>query len=554
MSTAVLEPYNNWPNDQGFDTDYEERTPIELKVTGKIPAYAAGLLYRTGPGGYKVDTEKGTTISMSHWFDGFTQVHRFQIIPSTDPSSSSRILYNSRHTVDALIENIRKSGSYDSFSFGQKRDPCQSFFGKVRSVFSPTAPSADGRHNTNIGVTVSVNPPGLPFIKDDDQEGHASGIKSLWTKTDASIFAQLDPETLEPMGFAEQTSLLPELKGPFAAAHAKSDPVTGDVFNYNLEVGKKATYRVFRVSAATGKTDILGTITDAPGAYLHSLILTENYVVLCVWAGHYAWHGAKVLWERNMLDALSEFDASQPTKWYVIDRKHGKGVVANYDGDPFFCFHTINAWEEPSSCDPLQTDIVADLSAYENLDVLKKFYYDHLKSTSPAARDFMKDKGATTRANIHRWRLPSITSDGTSARRKAILDFSVPKEKSCELPTMNPRFVTKPSRYIYGATDRGHSTFFDGLAKYDTKTQDAVFWHEHGHNPGEAIFIPNPNGTEEDDGILLSVVLDGYKGKSYLLVLDARTVKEVGRASLESAVGFGFHGTYAATGKNGLDY
>jgi torulene dioxygenase len=125
----------------------------------------------------------------------------------------------------------------------------------------------------------------------------------------------------------------------------------------------------------------------------------------------------------------------------------------------------------------------------------------------------MKDKGATTRANIHRWRLPSITSAGTSARSKAILDFSVPKEKSCELPTMNPRFVTKPSRYIYGATDRGHSTFFDGLAKYDTKTQDAVFWHEHGHNPGEAIFIPNPNGTEEDDGILLSVVLTDIKGR-----------------------------------------
>jgi len=551
MSTVVLEPFNNWPNDKGFDANHEERIPIELQVSGHIPAYAAGTLYRTGPGGYQIDTEKGTTLSMSHWFDGFTQVHRFQIIPSSDASSSSRIMYNSRHTVDPLIESLRKSGSYDKFSFGQKRDPCQSFFRKVMSAFTPASSATD---DNNIGVTVSVNTPGLPSIKDVDQAGHASGIQSLWTKTDASIFARLDPETLEPIGFADQTALLPELKGPFSAAHAKSDPITGDIFNYNLEVGRKTSYKIFHVSATTGKTDIIATIADAPGAYLHSLVLTENHVVLCVWAGHYAWGGTKLLWERNFLDALSEFDASKPAKWYVVDRKHGKGVVAKYEGDPFFCFHTINAWEESSPSDPSQIDVVVDLSAYENLDVLKKFYYDNMKSTSPTAREFMKDKGASTRANVHRWRLPSIASTGTSTPGRALLDFSVPKENSCELPTMNPRFITKPSRYIYGAADRGYSTFMDGLVKLDTKTQNAVFWHEHGHNPGEAIFVPDPNGTEEDDGILLSVVLDGFKGKSYLLVLDAKTVKEVGRASLDCAIGFGFHGTYVAPGKNVLDY
>ncbi|KAL8687954.1 MAG: hypothetical protein Q9218_006016 [Villophora microphyllina] len=36
------QPYNDWPNDAGFETFHEEKTPIELKVTGKIPAYAAG--------------------------------------------------------------------------------------------------------------------------------------------------------------------------------------------------------------------------------------------------------------------------------------------------------------------------------------------------------------------------------------------------------------------------------------------------------------------------------------------------------------------------------
>lgn len=67
--------------------------------------------------------------------------------------------------------------------------------------------------------------------------------------------------------------------------------------------------------------------------------------------------------------------------------------------------------------------------------------------------------------------------------------------------------------------------------KYGTNTRRAIYWEQHGHNPGEAIFIADPNRTVEDDGVLLSVVLDGLEGKSDLLVLDAKTVKEVYRQS-----------------------
>jgi len=60
----------------------------------------------------------------------------------------------------------------------------------------------------------------------------------------------------------------------------------------------------------------------------------------------------------------------------------------------------------------------------------------------------------------------------------------------------------------------------------------------------------------EDDGVLLSVVLDGPAGKSYLLVLDAQTMTEVGRAQLDGVVGFGFHGTHVSSldSRRGLDF
>lgn len=69
-------------------------------------------------------------------------------------------------------------------------------------------------------------------------------------------------------------------------------------------------------------------------------------------------------------------------------------------------------------------------------------------------------------------------------------------------------------------------------------------WSEAHVAPGEPIFIPDPNGTEEDDGVVLSVVLDGKVGTSMLVVLDARDMSELGRAVMDTPFPFGFHGSF----------
>jgi torulene dioxygenase len=89
----------------------------------------------------------------------------------------------------------------------------------------------------------------------------------------------------------------------------------------------------------------------------------------------------------------------------------------------------------------------------------------------------------------------------------------------------------------------------DGIAKFDNVTQTSILWETEGHTPGEAIFVADPEGTGEDDGVLLSVVLDGHADKSYLLVLDARNLKELGRADMAGPMSFGFHGAYKGADK-----
>ena len=53
-----------------------------------------------------------------------------------------------------------------------------------------------------------------------------------------------------------------------------------------------------------------------------------------------------------------------------------------------------------------------------------------------------------------------------------------------------------------------------------------------------------PGGRREDDGVLLSVVLDAGRRTSFLLVLDARDMSELGRAAVPHHIPFGFHGLH----------
>ena len=115
-----------------FDVSYEERDPIELEIEGSIPAFAAGILFRTGLGIRNIEAENGKLFRVHHWFDNLAQVHRFQIHPPSIPGEAVRVTYNSRSTCDGLIEKIRATGHRDGVTFGAKYDPCMSLFQKVR--------------------------------------------------------------------------------------------------------------------------------------------------------------------------------------------------------------------------------------------------------------------------------------------------------------------------------------------------------------------------------------------------------------------------------------
>lgn len=601
-------------------------------MTGTIPAWACGTLFRTGPGQSQIEGTTRGTYYVAHWFDGLAHSHRFDIVPRGTPDSDRsppvKVLYSSRRQSEALVKHILKHGRRLTMSFAQRREPCIGLLGKFMGAWRASRAKPENRTLENICVAVQMDVPGLrpaqaptaseKFPGDSESLGLESSKSNeqpslpsrgqnatagqqhstVWITSDIPGMRQIDTTTLEPIGYARQDTLHPQLKGPLTCAHAQRCPRTGDMFNFNTELGRVPTYRVFHVSASTGQTSILATIQrpDLRPAYIHSLWLTENFVVLCVPSTHLGGSGLKMLWEGNLLDAIEPFDEGKQWRWFVVDRHGRNGVIQEFESPAGFFFHTVNAYEDwgeesanggggkpknspnaaygKSEARRRTVDIYCDLIAYPTTDVLFSLYYNVIMDREGAAAAYWGDESRAreTISRLVRYRLRVPAPESTAASNSSSATPSIPRNTvqtaECvftilgphagELPTINAAYATRRHRYVYSLPSRGLSTLVDTIAKTDTLTREALLWTApRGHTPGEAIFVGRPKGRyedttktdgssdpDEDDGVLLSVVLDGVKRTSYLLCLDAKTMRELGRADVGFPLGLGFHGAH----------
>merc|ERR1719187_406475 len=81
--------------------------------------------------------------------------------------------------------------------------------------------------------------------------------------------------------------------------------------------------------------------------------------------------------------------------------------------------------------------------------------------------------------------------------------------------------------------------------KLNVKTGNVTHWGpEEGVFPSEAVFVPTPGSVIEDDGVLLSGLLDAKFQKGFILVLNATTMEEISRAKAPINTPFGLHNRF----------
>jgi torulene dioxygenase len=467
---------------------------------------------------------------MVYRFDGLAQIHRFEI-------ENDKVTYRSRNTATAIEENIRQGEQRDR-TFAQ--DVCQTVFSKSSTVMKEIQKDLNPLETSNVSVVVAVD---------------YSGVRNhdvVTILTDQVKMQDLDWKTLEPQSLYTYEKFNPKFTGMMSAAHPSVDAVKRETWQFTTVFGRQSGYNIFTISDENPEGELVDFL-EAPPAYIHSSFITENYFVfavppvsvlieICI-SPHHAYlilfqqlyvNGMELMQKRNVVGSL-QYDDSAPCVFYVFDRSARKHV-ATYHTPSFFFFHSINSYEKDGA-------LVLDVIGYNDASTVKSLYIANLRKKIPTVEK-------ATPQDTRRYVLSDIASVESPKDIQQAKVSILAKDVYPELPRINDNYFAKPYTFYYAIhlsdPTAIQAVISDSLCKVNVETEDYWVWKEEHCFPGEPIFIANPEGTEEDDGVLLSVVLDEAKGASFLLVLDAKTMKEIARAETNSVVPFGFHGAFKA--------
>ena len=418
--------------------------------------------------------------TLNHWFDGLAMLHKFDI-------ANGKVGYANKF-LDSPAFRAAKDGKMQYGEFAT--DPCRSLFKRIAQIFMGSTPGAN--------ANVSIGKIGRRFV----------------AQTESPVPVAFDKKTLETIGVV---SYRDTLKGQVTTAHPHYDQ--GSQFNYLLNFGRQSTYNVYTLPDGSSERRLLGSYrTDRP-SYMHSFGLSQKYVVLMEFP--LVVNPLSMLLRGKPFITNYTWEPQRGTRFSLVDRDTGEVSHAHTD-EAWFGFHHVNSADRDGKVD-------FDMIVYPDADVVQYFYLNSLLNR-PNHEVYPQNE-------LRRFTI-DVSAGTVSSRRLA--------DYSAELPRINYKQCNGQTyQYVYaaGIEKPGESVIFDSVVKFDL-AGDVRQWQQEGQYPGEPVFVARPNAQSEDEGILLTVVLDAPANNSYLLLLDARDLSEIARARVPQHVPFGFHGAY----------
>jgi all-trans-8'-apo-beta-carotenal 15,15'-oxygenase len=120
-------------------------------------------------------------------------------------------------------------------------------------------------------------------------------------------------------------------------------------------------------------------------------------------------------------------------------------------------------------------------------------------------------------------------------------------ERCCEFAMVNPARQGLPARFSWMAVaerERGNDPL-QALMKLDLASGERRVWSAAPRGfVSEPVMVPRPGAAAEDDGWLLTLVWNGARCASDLVVLDAASMAEVAVVELPLAIPYGLHGSF----------
>eukprot|EP00931_Biecheleriopsis_adriatica_P054420 TRINITY_DN32016_c0_g1_i1.p1 TRINITY_DN32016_c0_g1~~TRINITY_DN32016_c0_g1_i1.p1 ORF type:complete len:564 (+),score=82.81 TRINITY_DN32016_c0_g1_i1:191-1693(+) len=292
-------------------------------------------------------------------------------------------------------------------------------------------------------------------------------------------------------------------------AHPKVCPDTGELIYFGYAMMEpKVNYGVLDKNGKLLCSFELPTQGGKP-VMMHDMAITQKFSVLLEFPLYF-----------DMARAMQGkmpyvHDVASPSRFGIMPR-HAKSAdeIRWFTGKTAMSFHIANAWETG----------------------------DMIRLIGCPQAKFSFDYGESTPSLLHEW-VFDLSTGSTSERQ---LDG----ETHVEFPVINQSKVGKQSRYIWAAVFAGPGMPFHsicGCVKYDLMTGKRTR-HDFmaGRWGGECVFAPTTDGTQEDDGYLLTYTYNPQDSTTELYVVDARTMDANPVAILKTPqrVPFGFHATW----------
>ena len=397
--------------------------------------------------------------------------------------ADGQVSYANRFLQSKAYRAARERGRIGYSEFAT--DPCRSLFRRVTAMFSPKLTD-----NANVNLVKL----GERFI----------------SMTETPIPVEFDGRTLGTAGVAYKPP------GILTTAHPHMDRATKGMLNYAAKLGPRSSYRFFLLRPGSSKPELIASRSVREPAYMHSFGLTERWLVLAEFP--YLVNPLTLALSGRPYIENYRWKPERGTRFHLFDRATGESA-GPFEAEPRFGFHHVNSYEQDG-------DVIVDVCAFADAQIVEDLYLEQLRAGKRPSPN-----------KLERFRI----SPGTGTVTTETLT-----EESTELPRINyGRCNERPYRYAWGVGMSGEGSWLDRLVKADVVERRSTIWEERGSYPGEPVFVAAPDGEAEDEGVLLSIVLDGDRGTSFLLVLDAHSLDELARAEVPHHIPFGFHGQFA---------
>ncbi|XP_076451322.1 retinal Mueller cells isomerohydrolase-like [Babylonia areolata] len=491
-----------------FQSEMETLTPVDTQVTGQIPQWLSGTLYRNGCGLF----DEGTAAT-THLFEGYSVLHRYDI-GQGGVKYTSRVLHREAwlRAVKAHRLAVAPDGSTKEYV-----DPCMATF---------------------------------------------SGDK-LFALTESPVLQEIDPVSLTSQG---KLDLQKVLSVHMATAHPHFGP-DGAMYNIGTAFAPPNNYNIIKIppralateDEVTRRVKLVASLQSRWNfgiSYSHSFGMTERHFILLEQPA--TLNAMKIMQEGTgkfkPASVFKNFDLhpKEKIRFHLVSRRHGNKVVSTqYYANPCFTFHFVNCYDDGDY-------VVVDLAGYDNLNIINDLMLSHIADSredivTATIRRYVLPLNIEKAPLCHNLRTLPYTTARAKVTAPGVVHLTPdyickPQDKVyVELPRINYELYNgKKYRYIYGTS---MLTKFHRLIKLDVDTRTPTYWEEEDCDPGEPVFVPRPGAASEDDGVVLSpVVRLGHTNDTscFLLILDARSFTEVARATTPRGVRIApsFHGNF----------